>query len=764
MEFFVHNVTVKKVLEDSQPLIESHFDLAVKMKRVVLLFASLLIYSAVAQKPPEKQQQQTWLTLNGQRPSVVARGGFSGLFPDSSEFAYKMAQSVSLKDVILYCDLQLSKDMVGFCQTEIQLDNSTTLPLAFPKGQRTYNINGKQVQGWFAVDYSFNDLFNNATLVQNVLTRPSIFDQALPLYTVDDVIGLKPAKLWLNVEYDTFFNQHKLSSAAYLEESGLMGIQYISSPEIGFLKGISGKVDKRMTKLIFKFQQADETEPTTNQSYGSIMKNLASIKQFASGILVQKDFIWPVSEDSYLQTPTTLVADAHKQGLEVYASVFANDFPASYNYSYDPTVEYLQFIDNSQFSVDGVLTDFPSTASEAIGQALIITHNGASGDYAGSTDLAYEKAVNDGADIIDCSVQMTKDGVAFCSDSADLTKSTNAITMFMSRATTIPEIQIQNGILSFDLTWSEIQSLKPQLVSNIQNMPRNPAYKDKGKFLTLAAFLSFAKAKAVSGVLINIKNANYLATKKSLDITDAVTTALSNETFDKQSTQQVLIQSDDSSVLAKFKDIPTYQKVLFIEEIIGDAPKQPVDEIKRHADAVTVYRSSLVRSNAGFTVSFTKVVEQMHAANISVYVSTLYNEFVALGFDYFADPMVEIATYIKGFEVDGIITEYPATASRYMKSPCAEINAKVELPFSPIQPGGLIQLAVTEMLPPAEAPAPDLEVADVVDPPLPEVIKDNSTVPADAPNGQKSSSHTSAASMGFSLLAILLLGLLSAGC
>lgn len=93
------------------------------------------------------------------------------------------------------------------------------------------------------------------------------------------------------------------------------------------------------------------------------------------------------------------------------------------------------------------------------GKILVISHGGSSGVYPPSTDLAYEQAVTDGADVIDCSVQMSKDGIPFCSISADLLASTNALTSFMSRSTTIPEIQKSNGIFSFDLTWSEIQSL-----------------------------------------------------------------------------------------------------------------------------------------------------------------------------------------------------------------------------------------------------------------------------------------------------------------
>lgn len=171
------------------------------------------------------------------------------------------------------------------------------------------------------------------------------------------------------MQYDMFFKEHKLDIGAFvLDASTHMRINYISSPEIGFLKGLNEKLRKGKTKLIFRFLEADSTEPSTKQKYSSILENLSSIKAFASGILVPKEYIWPVSKEGYLQPHTNLVADAHKQGLEVFASGFANDNPGSYNYSYDPSAEYLQFIDNPDFSVDGVLTDFPSTASAALGE------------------------------------------------------------------------------------------------------------------------------------------------------------------------------------------------------------------------------------------------------------------------------------------------------------------------------------------------------------------------------------------------------------
>lgn len=95
---------------------------------------------------------------------------------------------------------------------------------------------------------------------------------------------------------------------------------------------------------------------------------------------------------------------------------------------------------------------------------MIITRNGASGTYPGSTDLAYKQAVDDGADIIDCSVQLSSDGVAFCLDTIDLNSGTNALSQFMTKSETIPELQAEAGVFSFQLSWDEIQSLKRKLL------------------------------------------------------------------------------------------------------------------------------------------------------------------------------------------------------------------------------------------------------------------------------------------------------------
>lgn len=167
-----------------------------------------------------------------------------------------------------------------------------------------------------------------------------------------------------------FYKQFNISA-----EKFLLGVvkelpEFVSSPEIGFLKSIGGKFDKSKTRLIFMVLKPDEIEPTTEKEYGKLIEDLGMIKSFASGIVVPKEYIWPLDERGYLLPASTLVQDAHKEGLAVYASGFANDFFLSYNYSFDPVREYLQFVDNSEFSVDGVFSDFPSTPSQAIGMPI----------------------------------------------------------------------------------------------------------------------------------------------------------------------------------------------------------------------------------------------------------------------------------------------------------------------------------------------------------------------------------------------------------
>lgn len=72
-----------------------------------------------------------------------------------------MANQLKNSEVALFCNLQLTKDGVGICLSDIRLDKSTNIGTIFPTGSKSYDVNGKKVKGWFALDYTSKLIMDN---------------------------------------------------------------------------------------------------------------------------------------------------------------------------------------------------------------------------------------------------------------------------------------------------------------------------------------------------------------------------------------------------------------------------------------------------------------------------------------------------------------------------------------------------------------------------------------------------------------------------
>uniref|UniRef100_J3MU80 glycerophosphodiester phosphodiesterase n=2 Tax=Oryza brachyantha TaxID=4533 RepID=J3MU80_ORYBR len=632
------------------------------------------------------------------------------------------------------------------------MNNCTSIDQTYPQGKKTYIVNGKKQDGWFPIDYTMSSL-QSVILTQAIWSRPDKFDFAyLPILPVTNLTSLvKPSSLWLNIEHDIFYRQHGLNMTKYiLSISKNAAVKYISSPELGFLRSILGRVNRK-TKLVFRFPDAASSDPSSNQTYGSLLSNLTFIKTVASGIIVPKEYIWPVApNNNYIQPSKSIVGDAHNAGLEIYASDFANDRIIPYNYSYDPVEEYLHFVGNGNFSVDGVLTEHPVTAAMAIGcftnlnvssktdhgNPLIISHNGASGDYPDCTDLAYQKAVDDGADVIDCTIQMTSDGVPICMSSINLFDTTNVQrTIFSSRASIIREIQTTPGIFTFNLTWAEISNsdLKPKISSpeSLFYLVRNPLYQNAGKFFRLSDFLAFAKDKDLSGIMIIIENAAFMAESLGFDVVQSVANALSDAGYNNQTTEgkDVMIQSKDSAVLVKLKQQETKYKLVYtLPPKIGDASASSLVDVKKFADAVVVQRVSIFPTSQGFIMRETNLMKDLRSAGLAIYAQVFRNEFVSPPWDFFSDVTVEINTYVQSVKIDGFITDFPKTVKRYKMNSCMGLGDNMPQYMLPVEIAGLAQLLNgSTVQPPALSPMPVLSSSNVTEPPLPAAVPKNAS-------------------------------------
>ena len=97
----------------------------------------------------------------GDAPLVIAKGGFSGVFPDSSYGAFSFALLASASDTSLWCDVQLTKDGVGICLRDINMSNCTNAAQVYPaknKKEAKYVIDGVPKTGYFSLDFTLSEI------------------------------------------------------------------------------------------------------------------------------------------------------------------------------------------------------------------------------------------------------------------------------------------------------------------------------------------------------------------------------------------------------------------------------------------------------------------------------------------------------------------------------------------------------------------------------------------------------------------------------
>lgn len=89
---------------------------------------------------------------------VIAKGGFSGLFPKSSSTAYSFAIIASSPDTIMWHNLKMTKDSIGVCIPDMNLNRYTNTAHFYSERKTTYIVNGVSLIGWFTTNFTSTEL------------------------------------------------------------------------------------------------------------------------------------------------------------------------------------------------------------------------------------------------------------------------------------------------------------------------------------------------------------------------------------------------------------------------------------------------------------------------------------------------------------------------------------------------------------------------------------------------------------------------------
>lgn len=162
-----------------------------------------------------------------------------------------------------------------------------------------------------------------------------------------------------------------------------------------------------------------------------------------------------------------------------------------------------------------------------------------------------------------------------------------------------------------------------------------------------------------------MQDAAYLAKNQGLGVTDVVLDTINNSGLNNQTAKKIMIKSSDSAVLSKFKSSSKYELVYLVDEDVRDILNSTILAIKKFASAVVVSKKSVFPTDQAFLTVETNVVPKLQAFNLTVYVRLFRNEFVSQPWDFFSDPYVEINTHYSYMGINGVITDYPATAARF---------------------------------------------------------------------------------------------------
>ena len=309
---------------------------------------------------------------------------------------------------------------------------------------------------------------------------------------------------------------------------------------------------------------------------------------------------------------------------------------------------------------------------------LVIAHRGASGERPEHTLVAYELAIDQGADVIEPDLVITGDGVLVARHESEISETTDVADrpdVARRRATKRIDGLEVTGWFTEDFTLAELKTLRAR-----ERLPfRDHAWDGRFEVPTLAEVLELAARKSretgrTIGVYPETKRPSYFR-EIGLPLEEPLVVALHAAGYRGKSAP-VFIQSFEVGNLKRLRgmtDLPLVQLLNatgrpWDHEATGGpsyhemATPEGLAEIARYADGIGPHKRLVVPEESDGRLRHpSTLVDDAHAAGLFVHPWTFRSEAVFLHPFYEGEPEREIEQFL-ALGVDGLFTDFPGLA------------------------------------------------------------------------------------------------------
>jgi glycerophosphoryl diester phosphodiesterase len=313
---------------------------------------------------------------------VIAHRGASGYRPEHTPAAYRLAAALGAD--YLEPDLVATLDGVLVARHENEISGTTDVAdhPAFADRRITKIVDGTAVTGWFVEDFTYEELrtLRARERMPALRVANTAYDGRESIPTFDDVVALarqESARLGRSIgvipeiKHPTYFRRLGLPLEELLAERivalGLnpggdkSGEVMVQSFEPTSLRRLAVMTEVPLVQLIDSGGAPNDfLRVGDRRTFADLIEpaGLREISTYAQVLAPHKDLVIPRTASGALDTPTTLVDQAHRAGLAVHLWTFRAEqrfLPTGL----DLAAELARF---AAAGVDGVFADHPDIA------------------------------------------------------------------------------------------------------------------------------------------------------------------------------------------------------------------------------------------------------------------------------------------------------------------------------------------------------------------------------------------------------------------